>query len=93
MRLWSQARQLGAYAANCMWSHTGKQFLSTLRCYHGDFECDTVKQPVLRDFCFELFAHITKFFGYKVKVDCHGNHWNIILLCRWYCWADTMDKD
>ena len=37
MRLWSQARQLGAYAANCMWSHTGKQFLSTLHCYYGDF--------------------------------------------------------
>ena len=67
MRLWSQARQLGAYAANCMWSHTGDQFPSALYCYHGDFKC-TVKQPVLRDFCFELFAHVTKFFGYKVEI-------------------------
>ena len=29
---------------------------------------DIVKQPVLRDFCFELFAHVTKFFGYKVEI-------------------------
>ena len=37
--------------------------------HHGDFTCDnTVGQPVMRDFCFELFAHITKFFGYKVGV-------------------------
>ena len=24
------------------------------------------KEPVTPDFCFELFAHVTKFFGYKV---------------------------
>ena len=69
MRLWTQARQLGAYAAKCMWSHTGE---FPLNCYHGDDRsCDIVKQSILRDFCFELFAHVTKFFGYKV--DCHGN--------------------
>ena len=27
-----------------------------------------VKNPVVRDFCFELFAHVTKFFGYKVLI-------------------------
>ena len=67
MRLWSQARQLGAHAAICMWSHAGEQ--PSFSCHHGDFTCDnTVGQPVMRDFCFELFAHITKFFGYKVGV-------------------------
>ncbi|XP_065913309.1 pyridine nucleotide-disulfide oxidoreductase domain-containing protein 1-like [Dysidea avara] len=61
MRLWGQARQLGAFAANCMWSHTANQ-------------------PIIRDFCFELFAHVTKFFGYKV-----------VLLGRYN--AQGLDKD
>ncbi|KAK2719290.1 hypothetical protein QYM36_004937 [Artemia franciscana] len=47
MRLWSQARQLGAYAGLCMAQQN-----------HGE-------TPVL-DFTFELFAHVTHFFGYKV---------------------------
>jgi small subunit ribosomal protein S18b len=47
MRLWSQARQLGAYAGLCMAQQ-----------HHGE-------TPVL-DFTFELFAHVTHFFGYKV---------------------------
>eukprot|EP00057_Strongylocentrotus_purpuratus_P015534 XP_011670008.1 PREDICTED: pyridine nucleotide-disulfide oxidoreductase domain-containing protein 1 isoform X2 [Strongylocentrotus purpuratus] len=47
MRLWSQARQMGAYAAKCM---------------VADVDGETIPQ----DFCFELFAHITRFFGFKV---------------------------
>eukprot|EP00118_Oscarella_pearsei_P009533 m.55317 g.55317 ORF g.55317 m.55317 type:complete len:511 (+) comp34453_c0_seq3:214-1746(+) len=47
MRLWSQARQMGAYAGQCMTAH-----------YAGN--------EISMDFCFELFAHMTKFFGYKV---------------------------
>uniref|UniRef100_UPI00358F0E13 pyridine nucleotide-disulfide oxidoreductase domain-containing protein 1 n=1 Tax=Myxine glutinosa TaxID=7769 RepID=UPI00358F0E13 len=47
MRLWTQARQMGAYAARCILA-------------------DSVGEPVDLDFCFELFAHITRFFGYKV---------------------------
>ena len=47
MRLWTQARQMGAYAAKCMVAHS-----------QGS--------AVTMDFCFELFAHVTKFFGYKV---------------------------
>ena len=47
MRLWTQARQMGAYAAKCMVAHS-----------QGT--------AVTMDFCFELFAHVTKFFGYKV---------------------------
>lgn len=47
MRLWSQARQMGLYAAKCMhFSH--------------------VNEPFLQDFCFELFTHVTSFFGFKV---------------------------
>lgn len=47
MRLWTQATQMGAYAAKCMVSdmENGENFM---------------------DFCFELFAHVTSFFGYKV---------------------------
>lgn len=48
MRLWTQARQMGIFAAQCMISHQ-----------------ETDKDPTL-DFCFEVFTHVTKFFGYKV---------------------------
>jgi len=47
MRLWTQARQMGMYAAKCM--------VASLR-----------NEPILQDFCFEMFTHVTKFFGYKV---------------------------
>nr|XP_033800627.1 pyridine nucleotide-disulfide oxidoreductase domain-containing protein 1 [Geotrypetes seraphini] len=47
MRLWTQARQMGWYAAKCI-------------------AADICGEPIELDFCFELFAHITKFFNYKV---------------------------
>ncbi|XP_048358325.1 pyridine nucleotide-disulfide oxidoreductase domain-containing protein 1 isoform X2 [Sphaerodactylus townsendi] len=47
MRLWSQARQMGWYAAKCM-------------------TADALGEPSEMDFSFELFAHVTKFFNYKV---------------------------
>lgn len=47
MRLWTQANQMGAYAAKCMTS-------------------DMDGNENFMDFCFEMFAHVTKFFGYKV---------------------------
>ncbi|XP_058883862.1 pyridine nucleotide-disulfide oxidoreductase domain-containing protein 1-like [Acipenser ruthenus] len=47
MRLWTQARQMGWYAAKCM-------------------AADTLGQSIEMDFCFELFAHITKFFNHKL---------------------------
>ena len=47
MRLWTQARQMGAYAAKCMVAHSDGE-------------------DITQDFCFELFAHATRFFGFKV---------------------------
>lgn len=47
MRLWTQARQMGLYAAKCMYS-------------------THVNETLLQDFCFELFTHVTSFFGFKV---------------------------
>uniref|UniRef100_A0A8C2VV03 Pyridine nucleotide-disulfide oxidoreductase domain-containing protein 1 n=2 Tax=Chinchilla lanigera TaxID=34839 RepID=A0A8C2VV03_CHILA len=47
MRLWTQARQMGWYAAKCMAAASV-----------GDYTD--------MDFSFELFAHVTKFFNYKV---------------------------
>lgn len=47
MRLWTQAHQMGRYAA--------KSMVSTFK-----------EEEFLQDFCFELFTHVTKFFGYKV---------------------------
>ena len=50
MRLWTQARQMGMFAGQCM---------------QVEFESDGKEKKDL-DFSFELFAHSTKFFGYKV---------------------------
>ncbi|KAJ8680906.1 hypothetical protein QAD02_016693 [Eretmocerus hayati] len=47
MRLWTQAHQMGRYAA--------KSMVSTLQ-----------GEEFYQDFCFELFTHVTKFFGFKV---------------------------
>ncbi|XP_056631285.1 pyridine nucleotide-disulfide oxidoreductase domain-containing protein 1 isoform X1 [Diorhabda sublineata] len=47
MKLWTQARQMGSYAAKAMVGHLNNE-------------------EVLQDFCFEMFAHSTKLFGYKV---------------------------
>jgi len=47
MRLWTQARQMGSYAA--------KSMAASLN--HEQF---------YQDFCFEMFSHVTKFFGFKV---------------------------
>ncbi|XP_043274437.1 pyridine nucleotide-disulfide oxidoreductase domain-containing protein 1 [Venturia canescens] len=47
MRLWTQAHQMGRYAAKSMYSSSANET------FH-------------QDFCFELFTHVTNFFGYKV---------------------------
>lgn len=47
MRLWTQARQMGCYAAKCM-------------------SCHLIGSSALLDICFDLFTHVTRFFGYKV---------------------------
>lgn len=47
MRLWTQARLMGVYAAYCIDSHL--KHLSPLLYFN-----------------FEIFAHVTRFFGYKV---------------------------
>ncbi len=47
MRLWTQAYQMGSYAAKCMINNDNNEDASL-------------------DFCFELFAHLTSFFGYKL---------------------------
>ncbi|KAG7259198.1 hypothetical protein CRUP_018985 [Coryphaenoides rupestris] len=47
MRLWTQARQMGWFAARCI-------------------AANVLSRPIELDFCFEVFAHITKFFSYKV---------------------------
>lgn len=47
MRLWTQARQMGWYAAKCM-------------------AAAVLGEAIDMDFSFELFAHVTKFFNYKV---------------------------
>ncbi|CAN0189917.1 unnamed protein product [Lampetra fluviatilis] len=48
MRLWTQARQMGAHAARAMAAHADGR--------HAEL-----------DLCFDLFTHVTSFFGYKVR--------------------------
>lgn len=47
MRLWTQAHQMGCYAAKSMFASLNGEY-------------------IFQDFCFELFTHVTNFFGYKV---------------------------
>lgn len=47
MRLWTQAKQMGTYAAKCM-------------------VASQKQEEVMMDFTFEMFTHMTKFFGFKV---------------------------
>ncbi|XP_055427610.1 pyridine nucleotide-disulfide oxidoreductase domain-containing protein 1 isoform X3 [Bubalus kerabau] len=67
MRLWTQARQMGWYAAKCM-------------------AAASVGESIDMDFSFELFAHVTKFFNYKVvllgKYNAQGLGSNHELLLR-----------
>ncbi|KAL1457684.1 hypothetical protein WDU94_007887 [Cyamophila willieti] len=66
MRLWTQARHMGSYAAKCM--------------------VGAVKnEPVLQDFAFEMFTHMTRFFGFKVillglfNAQTLGNDYEVLL--------------
>ena len=56
MRLWTQARQMGAFAAQCMVEHLQNSFRNS----HNE----SVEIPL--NICFSLFTHITNFFGKKV---------------------------
>ncbi|KAK3801648.1 hypothetical protein RRG08_033835 [Elysia crispata] len=66
MRLWSQARQMGCYAAKCMIA-------------------DVKNEDISMDFCFELFAHVTTFFRFKVVLlgkfngQSLGNDYEVLL--------------
>lgn len=68
MRLWSQARQMGVFAAKCVLAHV---------CH----------EQISMDFCFELFTHVTQFFGYKVvllgKFNAQGlgNDYELLVRC------------
>jgi NAD(P)H-nitrite reductase large subunit len=68
MRLWTQARLMGAFAARCMNNHLKNEEVSL-------------------DFCFELFVHVTKFFGFKVvllgKYNAQGlgDDYQLLLRC------------
>ncbi|CAG0912432.1 unnamed protein product [Notodromas monacha] len=50
MRLWSQARTMGAYV--------GRSMLADLKQDEGE-------DDALMEFAFEIFAHVTQFYGYK----------------------------
>lgn len=67
MKLWTQARQMGAMA--------GKSMVAEYN-----------QEPIYQDFCFELFSHVTKLYGYQVvllgKYNAQGLDDNYDLLFR-----------
>ena len=71
MRLWSQANQMGEYAARSM-------YLSSI---------NKQNEIKLLDFCFEMFAHITTFFDFKVILMGNfaaknlGNDYELLIRC------------
>ena len=60
MRLWTQARVMGLYAAQCMHD------IARARNSAGNAEAGGGGDGVANNIVFEVFAHITRFFGYKV---------------------------
>ena len=59
MKLWSQARTMGHYAAQCM----HEELLGLTQ----EEEKDAITgRGTANDIAFEVFAHVTRFFGYKV---------------------------
>ena len=55
MRLWTQARQMGAFAAQCMVEHRNLAL--------NDPQSS---EDIPLNICFSLFAHVTNFFGKKI---------------------------
>lgn len=53
MRLWTQAYQMGCYTAYCLASKLIPQEIPDARFYFN---------------CFQLFTHVTQFFGYKITL-------------------------
>lgn len=57
MRLWTQARQMGAMAARAMAARWTGELTE---------RSTAAEEAILQDFCFELFGHVTQLFGYQV---------------------------
>ena len=64
MRLWTQAYAMGAYAARCMAAAAGTAAPEGDGEDRGGAPSALPEEPM--DFAFELFAHATRFFGFKV---------------------------
>lgn len=57
MRLWTQARQMGAMAARAMAARWSGELTE---------RSTAAEEALLQDFCFELFGHVTQLFGFQV---------------------------
>lgn len=76
-RLWTQARQMGHWAATCMATHW------------------TAQPDPLADARFDIFSHVTRFFGYRLitapaeqtTVGGAFSHAGGNNTCRWFSWA------
>lgn len=71
MRLWTQARAMGEHAAHCMLADlraaTASQSQSRAQGEGQEWPPPAGLVPdTLTGFAFELFAHTTTFFGFKV---------------------------
>jgi hypothetical protein len=77
---------MGAYAAKCMISNGSKTFAKRYAILWCKLPV-TAGEEITMDFCFELFTHVTKFFGYKVvllgKFNAQGlgNDYELLVRC------------
>ncbi len=58
MRLWTQARQMGLVAGKSMYFSLQKDLQKIQQVDEN--------QDLGPEFCFEIFSHVTRFFGFKV---------------------------
>jgi hypothetical protein len=76
---------MGAYAAKCMISNGSKTFAKRYAILWCKLPV-TAGEEITMDFCFELFTHVTKFFGYKVCSRSTARFYtNSRLLDKIYC--------
>ena len=60
---------MGVYAARAMVAHSSQYTIRSISTCLTHTHCVCIitgRETISLDFCFELFAHVTKFFGYKV---------------------------
>jgi pyridine nucleotide-disulfide oxidoreductase domain-containing protein 1 len=94
MRLWSQARSMGIGAAHSLYTSLLQPSESVVSIQSESLEAFRQRaDDIWGGVMFNIFAHVTHFFGHKVRLhslDCFL--WSCLISTRWSCWDVTMAK-